>query len=286
MVEPREPTWRAKWLGQKLRELRKNRGFSIGDVADRLKCGTSTINRFENGIYPVRPEEMVLLLTMFGVSERDQRDELMDLAAEVAERGWLESLVSDRSFADFLWAEGKAVVIRTFQMAVIPGLIQDPAYAEALIRVGPAADDEAMRLLEARVARGKILRGDNAPDSRFLLHEAVIHQRVRGIGDATYRAQLQHMLKLTEHPLVRIRILPLDSGAHNVAGLNTGITILNMPDTWPTLVHVETPLGAMVAETPDIDSFTDTYDALWDESALNEERTLAKLAATLKELGS
>lgn len=286
MAEPREPTWRAKWLGQKLRDLRKNKGFSIADVADRLKCGTSTINRFETGIYPVRPEEMVLLLTMFGVSERDQREELLELAAEVAERGWLESLVSDRAFADFLWAEGKATVIRTFQMAVVPGLIQEPLYAEALIRIGSAAADEveAAKLLEARLARGKILRGDNPPDSRFLLHEAVLHQRVQGIDRGTYRAQLHHMLKLAEYPHVRIRVLPLDSGAHNVVGFNTGITILSMPATWPTLAHVETPLGAMVAEAPDIDSFKGIYDALWDENALDEERSTAKMTAMLKEL--
>jgi transcriptional regulator with XRE-family HTH domain len=285
MAEPREPTWRARWLGQKLRELRKNKGLSINDVAERLECGPATVNRFETGVYPVKPEEMILLMTLFGVSGRDERDELMQLAQEVADRGWVESLVSDRSFADFVWAEGMSRHIRSFQLAVFPGIIQAPAFAEAVIELGKAQSDaEKGRLLEARLARGRVLRKPQAPEARFLIHEAVFHQRIKGLSGQVYRAQFEHLIQVAELPNVRLRMAPLHSGAHSTAGVSTGFTILEMRDSWPTLVHVETPLGAMVAETPDIDTFTATYDGLWEADVLDEKHTLVWLSTMLKEL--
>lgn len=285
MAEPREPTWRARWLGLKLRDLRKNKGFSIADVAERLGCGTSTVNRFETGIYPLKSEEMVLLLTMFGVSGRDEREELMQLAQEVAERGWVESLVSDRAFADFVWAEGKSRVIKSFQLALFPGLIQAAEYAEALLKAGPEKTEaELTRQVEARLARGRVLRKPDAPDTRLLLHEAVLHQRVDGVGASAYRAQFKHLIEVAEYPNVSLRLARLTSGAHNASGIMSGLTILEMGDSWPTLVHVETPLGAMVAETPDVDLFTEAYDVLWEADVLDEKHTLARLSTLLKEL--
>lgn len=285
MAEPREPTWRAKWLGQKLRALRKNKNFSIAEVAERLSCGTSSVNRFELGSYPLKPDEMLLLLNMFGVSERDKRDELLQLAQEVAERGWIESMVSDRAFADFVWAESKCHRIQSFQLAVFSGLLQAPEYAEALIAIGPNSTEvKEGAPKEARLARGQLLAKADAPEAKFLIHEAVLHQRVRGLATEVYRKQFERLLEVSEFPNVDLRVAPLDFGAHSELGITTGFTILEMPDSWPTLVHVETPLGAMVAETPDVDSFADAYETLWEAGALDEQRTRDQLAKVLKEL--
>jgi hypothetical protein len=54
-------------------------------------------------------------------------------------------------------------------------------------------------------------------------------------------------------------------------------------DSWPTLVHVETPVGAVVAETPDIDSVSGVFDLLWQD-AMDEKRTFGYLSRILKEV--
>ncbi|MFG3338551.1 helix-turn-helix domain-containing protein [Glycomyces sp. NPDC048151] len=284
MAEPREPTWRAKWLGQKLRALRKNKNFTIADVADRLGCSTATVNRFELGTYPLKGEEMLMLLNMFSLPDGGERDELFKLAKEVAERGWVESLVSKRSFADFVWAESKCRRIRSFQLAVFPGSLQAPEYAEALIESGPNEASAKVALVEARLARGRALAKPNAPEARFLLHESMLHQRIEGFSTRVYRKQFERLLEATEQANVELRVAPLGFGAHTALGVTTGFTILDMPDSWPMLAHVETPLGGMVAETPDVDSLTDAYESLWEANTLDEKRTRDQLARMLKEL--
>lgn len=286
MAEPQGPTWRAAWLGETLRQKRRNKELDLKDVAEYVRIGASSARRMETGEYPPKADEMVLLLNLYGVTG-PEREELMKVAEEVSERGWVESLVSDRFFRDFVWAEGKASVIHSFQVVFFSGLIQAPKYAEALIRVGSAGanEPEALTLLEARLARGRRLREPNAPTAQFILHEAVLHQRIEGIAKSAYRAQFEHLKEVAAYPNVSLRIAPLSWGKHNAEGITTGLTILEMPGIWPTLVHVETPIGGMVAETPDIDSFTDTYDAFWNDGILDEEATMRQLDTILKELG-
>lgn len=121
------------------------------------------------------------------------------------------------------------------------------------------------------------------PEARFLLHEAVLHQRLPGVKASVHTAQFKHLLEILDLPNVAIRIFPLASAAHNIRGVTSGFTILEMHDSWPTLLHVETPAGAVVAETPDIDSFTGVYDQLWQD-ALDEKQTSNYLSRQLKEV--
>lgn len=285
MTEPKGPTWRAKWLGQKLRDLRKNKDLGIKDVADYLDCGTTTVNRFEIGTFPVKTDTLLRLMDLFGVAERAERAKLVHIAENVAQRGWWDSLVSDQAFADFVWAENNSQAIHDFQTSVFSGLVQHPDYAEALIRAGSGdlSEGEIANLIEARLQRGALLRRSAGPAARFLIHESVFHQRLPGVPASVHASQFNHLLELHELPNVEIRIFPMASAAHNIRGVTSSFTILEMHESWPTLLHVETPVGAVVAETPDIDSFTGIYDLLWQD-ALPEKQTIAQISQKLKEV--
>jgi transcriptional regulator with XRE-family HTH domain len=284
LAESMGPTWRAVWLGETLRQKRRHKKYELKDVAEYLGIGASSVRRMETGEYPPKSDEMVLLLNLFGVTG-SEREGLIACAEDVAERGFSESLASDRTFRDFIWAEGKAVAIHSFQLTFYSGLLQSPEYAEALIRLGPAGNHEARVLtaLEARLARGRRLRKPGAPTARFILHESVLRQEVRGIGREIYKAQVKYLMEVAEYPNVHLRIAPWNWAQHNPQGVATGFTILELPDIWPTLVHVETPIGGIVAETPDIDSLTETYESFWNEVS-DEERTLQYLDTILREL--
>lgn len=285
MTEPKGPTWRAKWLGQKLRDLRRNKDLSIKDVADYLECGTTTVNRFEIGTFPAKSDTLLSLMNLYGVAERSERAKLIHIAENVAQRGWWDSLVSDQDFADFLWAEDNSRAIHDYQVSFYPGLLQHPDYAEALIKSGlpNASAAEVSRFVEARLLRGELLRKKNGPSARFVVHEAVLYHRLPGVAVEVHAAQLKHLLEIGQNPNTHLRLLPLTSPSPTILEVNGGFTILEMNDSWPTLVHVETPVGAVVAETPDIDSFTGIYDLLWQD-ALSEKQTIAHLSQILKEV--
>lgn len=281
-----ETTWRAVWLGQKLRDLRKAKDLNVKDVADYLECGTTTVNRFEIGTFPVKTDTLVKLMNLLGVSDRAERAALIQLAEDVAQRGWWESLVSDQAFADFVWAESRSRHICDFQSLVFSGLLQAPGYAEALIKAGSpgATADEVAKLVEARLLRGDLLRASSAPRARFLIHEAVLYQRLPDVELKVHTDQLKHLLAVSEYGNVELRLVPLSSAVHLVLGVSSSFTILEMHEPWPTLVHVETPVGAVVAEPADIDSFTSIYARLWDEGALDEKRTNDYISGILKEV--
>jgi transcriptional regulator with XRE-family HTH domain len=285
MAEPKDPTWRAKWLGQKLRDLRKNKKLSVSDVADYLGAGTATVNRYEAGTFPVKTDVLVMLMNLYGVAERRERSELIQLAEEVAQRGWWDSLVSKPAFADFVWAENNSRAIHDFQISIFSGLLQHPDYAERLIQAGSSdkSKGEVAKLIEARLQRGELLRRINGPIARFLIHEAVLHQRLPNTPSAVHEAQFEHLLELGELPNVSIRVFPLSSATHNVRAVTSSFTIMEMHESWPTLLHAETPVGAVVAETPDIDSFIGVYELLWQD-ALDEKRTSSFISKMLEEM--
>ncbi|MCD0443561.1 helix-turn-helix transcriptional regulator [Glycomyces sp. A-F 0318] len=286
MAEPKRPTWRARWLGQKLRELRKNKDLSISEVAERLGNSPATVNRFESGVYPIENDELRLLMTMYGVSDQADRSQLMQLAQDVAQRGWWEGLVSNQNFADYVWAESNASEIDSFQLTIYPGQIQAPEFAETLIRQGPESRSkvEMEKLLEVRLTRGQMLRKSNAPIARFLLYEGVLRQRLNTFEARHYAAQFRHLLDVVEYPNVELRYLPLDTSVQALGDVNAGFTVLKMKDEWPTLVQVETPVGAVVAETPDIDWAVAAFETLWNEGAQGERQTVDFVVKMLKEV--
>lgn len=283
MAASKRPTWRARSLGRKLRELRENKGLSATEVAEYLNVKQPTVNRYENGIFPVKSHDMESLLDLYGVNDIDDRLQMIRLAQSVTQRGWWEGYV-DAAFADFVWAENQAETISEFSLDTWPGLTQSPEFAEAIISAGPQRHDpdQTTLLVKARVMRGAVLRKADAPDTKFLIHESVLDQR-----DTTrdvHAAQLRYALDLAKRQNVSIRILPSSSLAHICAGITTSFRVLEMREAWPTLVQVETPIGTVVGEGEDVESFVGTYDALWTEASLGEEGTLDRIAAELKEV--
>lgn len=253
------------------------------DAAEYLGVRQPTLNRYENGLFPVKANDLETLLDLYGVDDIDERVQLLRLSQSANQRGWWEGYV-DSEFSDFLWAESQALTIREFSLDTWPGLIQSPEFAKALISVGPQSHntEQVSLLLKARVMRGEVLRKFDAPEAQFLVHETILDQREAGPEVIT--AQLRYVLDLAKRENVSVRILPCGSWAHIRAGIGTSFRILEMREAWPTLMQVDTPIGAVVAESEDVESSTDAYDSLWNEHSLGEEGSLDRIAAVLKEV--
>lgn len=280
------PTLRAQWLGARLRELRESRRIKNAEVGELLNRHPGTISRFESGIYPISSTELMLLLDMYGVNDLQEREELIRLSEEVAQRGWWDGYTKyiGTSFADYVWLENRALDIHVLDINAIPGLLQTADYASALITNGPQREDklQTKRFIEARLIRSRILTGKNAPRVRFLVHEGALHQRVG--GDAVMAAQLQKLRDQLAANLIELRLLPLDAWGHTAATVGGGFTIFELPEPYPDVACTETMAGMIYLESPDIDAFTGTYDALWNKDALDAARTVKRINALLKDI--
>lgn len=279
------PTLRAQWLGTRLRELRERKRIKNAEVGEMLNRHPGTISRFESGVYPIASHDLLQLLDMYGVSDLQEREELVRLSEEVAQRGWWDGYTKyiGTKFADYVWLENRALAIHVLDINNIPGLLQTADYASSLITSGPQREDKVQtkRFIEARLIRSRILTGKNAPRVRFLVHEAALHQKV---GDDTIMAaQLQKLRDQLVANLIELRVIPIEAWGHTAASVGGGFTIFEMPEPYPDVACTETMAGTIYLESPDIDVFTGTYDALWSQDALDSAQTTKRINALLKD---
>ncbi|MGH8792384.1 MAG: helix-turn-helix domain-containing protein [Stackebrandtia sp.] len=280
------PTLRAQWLGARLKDLRESRKIKTTEAAEYLKRHPGTFSRFETGVYPIPTVDVLQLLDLYAVSDINERAELTQLSEEVAQRGWWDGYANylGTRFADYVWLENQAHTTHRLDINAVPGLLQTPEYAAALIRNGPQRGDELQvkRLIEARLIRQRVLNDAHARRFRFLVHEAALHQRVG--GPDVMREQLRKLREHTDTGTVELRILPLESWGHTAATVSGGFAVFELPEPYPDVAGTETMAGAIYVESPDIDSFTETYDALWADDALDSTATIQRIDALLKDL--
>jgi transcriptional regulator with XRE-family HTH domain len=282
MPDSKEPTYRAKHFGERLRGLRNAAGFNVKEVGEYLRRGQATVTRFENGTYPVIGDELLKLLNLYRVSDPDERASLLRLADEVNQRGWHEGIITNR-FADFVWAEERALAMKVFQFDTVPGILQTEQFARELLTAGPQDQPKVDTLVEARMMRGRILqRKTNPPQAEFLLHENALRQR--GASPDVLAAQLDHLVEVAERPHVNLRVLPATSWAHTVAGITSSFRILEMHEDWPALMYVETPVGGVVYEGHDIDSTLEAFNKIWNQDAWDQTRTNEYFVTLMKEV--
>lgn len=152
--------------------------------------------------------------------------------------------------------EREARLLRWFEPALIPGLLQTEAYARAVLGWGglmPA--DEVEQRAESRIERQAILTGPRPPQFFAMIDEAALRRCVG--SSAVMVEQSRHLAELAERPHVHIQAVPLSAGAH--AGLAGGFILAKGPSGG--VAHLDDPLQARVVSKPED---IDTLEAKWE----------------------
>ena len=133
------PTVRRRQLMAELKRLRDAAGLSQEVVAERLDWHPTKVMRIETGRTSPHPNDVRLMVELYGMTDREQVTALVKLARDARQRGWWYSyrdiLLNRYDF--FIGLESEAASIRDFELAMMPGLLQTEDYARALIRGGP-----------------------------------------------------------------------------------------------------------------------------------------------------
>src|SRR6266568_2265640 len=139
-------------------------------------------------------------------------------------------------FRPFAQHEAEATALRTFQLVLVPGLLQTGDYARALLstRVG-ATEDEADQLVTARLERQAILDRGNPPLLWVLLDEGALHRPIGGRD--VMSVQAEHLVEMAARPNVVIQVIPAEVGSH--VGLNGAFVIADFAAS-PSIVYLET----------------------------------------------
>ena len=184
-------------------------------------------------------------------------------------------------FAAYLALEQQASMIRTYEREFVPGLLQTPDYARAVIGTEHADPDDIERRVELRITRQNLLDSAEAPELCAVLDEATLAPPLLTTTQA--RAQLDKLIALTERSTVTIRIVTTNS--RRPPGPSFSIVRLRSP-TEPEVVYLEQLDSARyLHDAADVAHFTDIMDRLNDPT-VTPDLTRATLRRIRSDVGS
>ncbi|MEV4789269.1 helix-turn-helix domain-containing protein [Streptomyces tuirus] len=218
-------------LGSQLRRLREARGITREAAGYSIRASESKISRMELGRVSFKSRDVEDLLTLYGITDEQERASLLSLAKEANVAGWWHSYsdVLPSWFPTYVGLEGAASLIRAYEVQFVHGLLQTEAYAHAVVRRGMqgASEADVERRVALRLERQKYLVDERAPDFHIILDEAALR---RPYGDReVMRGQLQHLIDVSERPNVRLQVVPFSLGGHS--GESGAFTILSFPES-------------------------------------------------------
>lgn len=230
------PTILRLLLGAQLRRLRESRGISAQDAAQKIRGSESKISRIELGRNAVREIDIADLLTLYGVTDRTEREQLLSLASRANQPGWWHRYhdVLPPWFQAYIGLEESAQSIRSYDAQFIPGLLQTEEYAAAVLALGDFSMDEADRLVVLRKERQR--RFISGEMRLWAIIDEVALRRPVG-GTAVFRGQLEHLRDACQEQRLTLQVTPFPAVSHSAPG---SFSILRFADPgMPDMVYVE-----------------------------------------------
>ncbi|MDT0309052.1 helix-turn-helix transcriptional regulator [Streptomyces sp. DSM 44917] len=276
------PTVRRRRLGQELRRLREEQGMTAEEVAERLLVSQSKISRLENGRRSISPRDVRDLCAVYQVEDHRLVESLMQMARESRQQGWWHAFAElSPTYSVYIGLETDASSLRVFEPLVVPGLLQTPGYANAVISgaLPEVAQDEVNSRVQVRLRRQQRLHDEeNALRLWAVVDEAALRREVG--GPRTMIEQLHRLAEWSLLPHVTLQVMPFSAGAH--PGVNGQYTILEFPEASDsTVIYLEGGTSDLYLEKPhDVQHYSIMYEHLRAQ-ALSPEQSrhfLVKLA--------
>lgn len=252
-----------RWqLAGELRRLRGNR--SANEVARALRMTVPTVHRWEmpgvEGMVP-SPGTLSRLLEYYGVSEAET-ERIMAIRSQAKGRGWWQAYDLDQYYSTLIGLESEATDIFWHESILIPGLLQTEEYIRAIVWGADTNITEAVveEQVHVRKQRQETWLKPDGASLWAIIGEASLRQLVG--GSHVLRSQLAHLLEMSEHPRLRLQVLPFSAGAH--AGMTAAaFQILELAEVGLRAVYVESRDSRLYLDDNDeIQKYSDTFDQL------------------------
>jgi transcriptional regulator with XRE-family HTH domain len=257
-------------VGAQLRRLRERRGLTRAEAGEVIRASESKLSRMELGRVGFKARDVQDLLTLYGVHDEAERAAVLDRVREANEPSWWQpySDVTPNWFQRYLGLEATASLIRTYEVAFVPGLLQTEEYARAVMRLshGTGLLDEVERRVRLRLERQQVLTRPDPPRLWAVVDEAALRRPVG--GPRVMRDQLEALIAMVlKAPNVSLQVVPLAAGGYAAAG--SPFTILRFPhDSLPDVVYIEQLAGALYLDKrEDVDYYFDAVNRLFVEAA-------------------
>ncbi|QMU67408.1 helix-turn-helix transcriptional regulator [Streptacidiphilus sp. P02-A3a] len=260
--------------GAQLRRLRKAKALTQPELGRLIGFSATYVSYLERG---ERPATLHISVSADSALESGGTLELM---------WWgLRHTALLEGFPEFAAQEAKAVKIRTFEMGVIPGLLQTPDYATALaaaaVRRGAITQQQADERVAFLTTRQALLERSPAPLFHAVLDESCLRRPVGGREAMT--RQLQHLERMATRPKVIVQLAPFHLGER--APFTLPVWLLTMPDRTVLGYSESQQRGYLERESDTVAAWERDYDWLQVE-ALSQADSLAMIKDARKDLCS
>lgn len=238
-------------FGAEMRRLREEAQLSQGAVASRLGCTQTQVSRLEAATRTPSKSDAERLDRLFGAGGGTLFTGLhRRILARPGSPDWFTSWAEE--------IEPAALVLRSWDPLLIPGLLQTESYARHLFTHGPrATPDEVEERVQARMRRGQILEKDDPPLLLVLIDEGVLRRRVN--GSEVMREQLGYLLEVARRPAISIQVVDSEC----MSGLAGPFMIAELPNGQPDIIHADSPVqGQVTADPIYVTSIWNRYEAI------------------------
>ncbi|MEU4692774.1 helix-turn-helix transcriptional regulator [Actinoplanes sp. NPDC023714] len=267
---------------------RQAAGLNQTEVSNLLGWSLSKVQRIEAGDVGVSVTDLRALLQLYRVADEAEIGRLTEDARVSRRQRWYEAAEYrkhlTKSMRQLLQFESEATEIRVYQPSVVPGLLQTPAVAEAVLdwwahepSPGLSAEERRVRYDVRMLRRRQILDRTSGPDYYFILDESVL---LRKVGGAKVMAeQLEAIEEISQLPGVRIRMMPLDKGGEG--GILGPFQIVSLSDPgYDDAILYQEFYGRdrVVSERGELDFHSRYFERLWSLCADEQLTRIAMLA--------
>ncbi|HTW00150.1 MAG TPA: helix-turn-helix transcriptional regulator [Streptosporangiaceae bacterium] len=271
-------------LGSQLRRLREAKRITLEDAGYVIRASGSKMSRLETGRVGFKSRDISDLLTLYGVTDEQERATLQELAREASARGWWHNFadVMPSWFEPYVGLEEAASSIRCYENQLVPALLQTADYAQAIARLGhPASSaDEIRRRVSLQLTRQAVLTRPTLASLWLVLDEAALRRPVG--SPEIMRGQLRHLMEMGARPEVSLQVIPLTRGGHAAAGGPFTILRFSEPDL-PDVVYLEQLTSALYLDKREtVDHYLEVMERLCVE-ALSTDASMDALGAILRD---
>jgi transcriptional regulator with XRE-family HTH domain len=251
-------------LGAQLRRLREAADITREDAGYLIRSSGSKISRMELGRYSFKERDILDLLTLYGVTDDEERHALLRLTREANTPGWWHkySDVVPSWFQVYIGLEGAATLIRTYEIQLVPGLLQTPHYVRAVaLRAQPNMPKEELeRRVSLRMMRQRVLARSDPPQLWAVVEEAALRRSLG--GSEVMREQLEHLVACTKQPNITLQVAPIRSGGYAAEGGAFSILRFREPEL-SDVVYLEQLTGSLyVDKRADVEKYLDAINRL------------------------
>ncbi|MFJ7130301.1 helix-turn-helix domain-containing protein [Streptomyces sp. NPDC098101] len=258
-----------KRFAEELRLLRAERELPLRKLGEAVGWDWSLFSKMENGETLGGPEVVQALDQYYGTP---------GLLLTLWELALNDTNQFKERYRQYMVLEAEATSLWYYAVGAVPGLLQTPACAEALLSAGGMDGDELVTQVEARIGRRGLLSDEGAPAFRVILSETVLRTPLPDRDD--WLEQLEYLLTMSEQRNIIVQVVPHSVGPH--ALMNTDVIFLRLRGG-RTVAWVETDVsGDLVEEAPSVERLQLRYDRVRD-LALSPAESRKFIMRTLEE---